>query len=111
MANSFDQVLVFFLEDRNDEYETVYEEFVKDINQTYPDDHTLYAVTYFNKDSAGKLAKFNNQSDGFRIITKRNHYEMEFNNEIRQFALLKKFYAHHVHPVLPLFVPEQLSGV
>lgn len=73
-------MLVFFLEQRNDEFEVLFEEFVKDINHTYPNDHTLYAVTYFAKDTQGKLAKFNNKSDGFRIITKRNHYQMEFNN-------------------------------
>ena len=75
----------------------------------------MYGVSYFNKDSKGRLAQFDNKSPGFRIITKRNHYKMDFDpkeeNAFRQFELLKKFYTAHVHPVLPMLVPEQFSTI
>lgn len=108
LANSFDQVFVFFLTEKNEELEAIYEEFVKDLNQSFPSDHTLYAITYLNKDDKNKLEKFG-KTQGWRIITKRNHYSLDFNNDIQQFQFLKKFYTHHVHPVLPIFVPEQFD--
>lgn len=110
LANSFDQVLVFFLNEKNEELEAIYEEFVKDLNQSFSEDHTLYAVTYLSKDEKNKLEKFG-KTQGWKIITKRNHYSLDFNDDIHQFQHLKKFYTHHVHPVLPIFVPEQFDSV
>jgi hypothetical protein len=55
LSNSFDQLLVFFLTERNEELESIYVEFVKDLSQSFNEDHTLYAVTYLNKDDKNKL--------------------------------------------------------
>ncbi len=36
---------------------------------------------------------------------------MEFNHEIRQFQLLKRFYSTHVHPILPILMKEQYYSI
>lgn len=47
---------------------------MKEINKSYPEDNTFFGVTYFVNDTTHKLHKFNNKSQGFRLITKRNFY-------------------------------------